>query len=132
MRVTKPRERWFNVPDDPDGARIKIRALTPGERQDIIDRAFVQEIEYKENSDGNMIPIMKQHTDTKYDREATLKKCVVGWEGLFDEDGSIFEFSVDNILRAAREIPGFGTFVNHCRKRIDKDFVEDEKDLEKN
>ena len=132
MRITKPRERWFNVPDDPDDARIKIRALTPGERQDIIDKAFVQEIEYKRDLSGNMTPHMKQHTDTKVDREETLKKCVVGWEGIYEEDGSVFEFSQENIIRASREVPGFGEFVNSCRNRIDKDFLKDEKDLEKN
>jgi len=132
MRVTKPRERWFNVPDDPDGAKIKIRAMTPGERQEILDNAFVQEVEYRQDESGEMRPHMKQHTDTKYDREATLKKCVVGWEGIFEADGSVFEFNEQNVVRASKEINGFVEFVNHCSKRIDQDFDDDEKELEKN
>jgi hypothetical protein len=42
MRITKITERWFDVPNDPDNARLKIKHLSPGEIQDIFDKVFIQ------------------------------------------------------------------------------------------
>jgi hypothetical protein len=132
MRISKPKERWFEVPEDPDEARIKIKHLSPGERQDIFDKVFLQEIEYETGEQGKMIPKMKQVTDRKTDREETLVKAVVDWEYFYDENGKPLECNVENIIRASREIEGFAEHVSECRQVLDSDIAEEEKELEKN
>ena len=132
MRISKPKERWFQIPNDPDNGRIKIRHLTPGERQDIMDLAYVQEIEYETDDEGNMTPKLKQSTNRKLDREETLMRSVVDWEKFFDEAGKPLKCTPENIVRASREIDGFAEHAHECRMKLEKDFEEDEKKLEKN
>jgi hypothetical protein len=132
MRITKPKERWFEVPDDPDGAAVQIRQLTPGQRQDIIDKAFVQQVTYHQGGDKKMKPIMTQKTDTRLDREQTIIKAVVDWKNFFDQDGAKLPCNPENIVRAIREIDGFAEFVADCRARLYNDLAEEEEDLEKN
>ena len=78
MRISKQVERWFEVPNDEDGARIKIRHLSPGEKADIYDQVFVQQINYEKDAKGSMNPKFSQETDKRLDRELTIKKSVVG------------------------------------------------------
>ena len=132
MRISKPRSRWFKVPEDPDNSRIKIKQLSPGERQDLFDKVFSQEIEYDIGESGKMMPKMKQATNNKLDRETTLTKVILDWENFFDRDGSPLECNEKNIIRASREIDGFTEFVTECRQKLDDDVNKEEKELEKN
>ena len=132
MRISKPKERWFKMPGDPDEGEVKIKHLSPGERQDIFDKVFLQEIEYETGEQGKMIPKMKQVTDRKTDREQTLVRAVKDWKNFFDEDGKPLECNEKNIIRASREIEGFAEFVAECRQTMDEHIFEEEKELEKN
>ena len=132
MRITKPTERWFTVPDDPDGAKVKLRQLTPGERNEIMDKAYTQEIEYEPGAAGKMVPKMKQINDRKLDREETVKKSVIDWESFFDEAGAVLPCNPENVLRAAKEIDGFVEFVNVSRVELEKAINEEGAALEKN
>ena len=120
------------MPGDPDEGEVKIKHLSPGERQDIFDKVFLQEIEYETGEQGKMIPKMKQVTDRKKDREQTLVRAVKDWKNFFDEDGKPLECNEKNIIRASREIEGFAEFVAECRQTMDEHIFEEEKELEKN
>jgi len=124
MRISKAVERWFPVPEDPDGARVKIRHLRPGEIQDIIDEVMVQEIEYQEPEDGGTgRPIIRQKNNRRKDREKTMQAAVVGWEKFYGRDGKALKCNADNILKAVREIDGFVEFVATCRDQLSEDIV---------
>lgn len=132
MRITKPRERWFNVPDDEDKGKVLIRQIPPGDRYKIMDKAFQQTIEYQQGEDGKLAPIMNQKTDRKFDREQTVLKSVLDWDNFFDQDGTKLFFNSENVLRAIQEIEGFVEFVNECREKLDEDLINEELELEKN
>lgn len=132
MRITKTIERWFDVPNDPDKARIKIRNLLPGERAEIFDKVFVQNINYKKNKKGDLEPVFSQNTDKEKDRDLTLTKAVVDWENFFDKDDKSLECNEENILRASREIEGFNILVTELREKIDEDIKQERKDQVKN
>ena len=132
MRITKPKERWFKVPEDEDNARVLIRQIPPGERHDIMDKAFKQSIEYHTNEEGALVPVMNQTTDRKLDREQTVLKSVSAWENFFDIDETLMPCTPENVLRAAREIDGFVEFVNESRQKLEKDITTEERELEKN
>lgn len=123
MRITKPEQRWFNVPADPDGASIQIKHLRPGEIQDIIDDVMVQEIEYNLEDGGNRRPILRQKNNRKKDREKTILACVVDWKKFYDANGKAMACTEDNVLRAIREIDGFAEFVGECRTRLTEDIT---------
>ena len=132
MRITKPIERWFDVPNDPDKAKIKITQLLPGELTDIFDEVFVQNVSYKKNEKGELEPVFSQATDKKKDRELTLTKAVVDWENFFDREGQPLGCDHENILRASREIEGFNTLVTELREKLAEDITQERKDQAKN
>ena len=104
MRIVKLNERWFDVPNDADKARIKIKHLLPGEISDIYDEVFTQEVSYKRDDDGKLEPIFSQKTDKKKDRELTLINTIVDWENFFDADGLPLECNKKNIRYKKREM----------------------------
>jgi len=127
MRLSKPTSRKFTYDRDPDGAWIKIRALLPGERTDILDNVFTQEIEYRPGEDGKPgNPVFKQTTDKKKDREKTFVARVEDWGKFFEEDGKTpMECTPENIIRAMREIEGFTEATNKFFEQLDEDLAKE-------
>jgi len=132
MRITKTTERWFDVPNDPDKAKIKIKNLLPGEVTDIFDEVFKQNIEYKKNEKGEFEPVFSQETDKKKDRELTLVKAIIAWENLFDRNDKPLECNEKNILRASREIEGFNELITELREKLAEDIKQERKEQVKN
>lgn len=134
MRIRRPLERWFTIPDeDPEKTEIKIKHLSPGELQDIMDSVIEQEIRYEPaDESGKIKPIVLQKNDTKRDRELTLLKRVVDWKNIYDEDGNPLECTPENIIRASREIEGFASFVNKKAEILAKDIKKEAEEQEKN
>ncbi len=132
MRITKVTERWFDVPNDPDKARIKIKNLLPGEVTDIFDEVFVQNINYKKNDKGKFEPVFSQVTDKKRDRELTLTKAIVDWENFYDRENKPLECNEENILRAAREIEGFNDLITELRETLSEEIKQEKEAQRKN
>jgi len=133
MKITKPTERKFFFENDPDEAWIILRYLNPGERADIFDAVFDQQVEYKKNKEsGELEPVFRQSTNKKKDRETTFIKSIVEWGNFFDEDGSVLECTKDNIIRAMREIEGFIQAVQEFRATMESDIAQEREDQEKN
>ena len=128
MKIRKPDERWFEV--DGDDAKIKIRALSPGERFKIYDAAYTQEVVYNGATDGS--PKLKQVTDKELDRLETAKAVIVDWEHIHDEDDNPMECSPENIVRAVNGIDGFMAFVRECMHTLDDDIANEKRGQEKN
>ena len=132
MRLRKQTERWFPVPDDPDGARIKQRPLTPGEDQDIIDES-AGSVEYQVDDAGRPVPIYKERKEQlRIRRELSLQKQVVDWEHVLDEDGSPLECTDENKVLVARSIPGFVETVLANARQLKADLAKEKKAKEKN
>ena len=132
MRISKVNERWFEVEGDPDKARLKIKHLLPGEVQDIFDKVFTQNIDYKKGKKGKMEPVFSQETDKKLDREMNISAVVVDWEKMFDRDGKEMKCTPENVIRAAREIDGFNELVNDFKEILAADIKQEQKDQKKN
>jgi len=132
MRISKIDERKFFVPNDPDGAWVKIKHLLPGETSDIFDQVFTQNIDYEKGKKGKMEPKFSQKTDKKLDRELTLKSVISGWGEFFDRKDQKMKCTPENIVRASREIDGFNEFINECRETLAKDIKEEQADQKKN
>ena len=132
MRITKITERWFEVPNDPDKARIKIKHLLPGEVSDIFDQVFVQNVIYKKNEKEDLEPVFSQTTDKKKDRELTLTKSIIDWENFFDRDDKPLKCNEENIIRASKEIEGFNILITELREKLAKDIEQERKDQIKN
>lgn len=131
MRIRKATQRWFKVPGDPDGAEILIKSLTPGERYEIFDKAFTQEIIYVGPDDKN--PQFKQINDKSADRMATAQAAVADWRNVFAEDGTTpLECTPENIELAVNGIDGFLSFVRECMRRLDDDIEAEREGQEKN
>jgi len=130
MRITKPAERWFDIPNDPDNGRLCIRQLTPGEISEIFDASMNQTISYVEK-DGKFEPNFQQTLDKKKDRELTISKILVNWQNMFDENGDVLEFSKENVIRAINEIQGFNELVGELRRKLDEEISKEKKSKKK-
>lgn len=131
MRIRRATERWFGVPNDPDEAKVLIKALKPGTLQQIMDESTIQRTEYAKQDDGNIEPKIITVTDFKKTRELPILNAVVGWENFYDDNGEM-EFSKDNLIRAIHEIEGFVEFITECRQRLDDDLQKEQGAQEKN
>ena len=127
MRIKKQTERWFEIPDDSDGASIKIKHLNPGEVSDIMDGVFKQTIDYRTDGDGKTQPEFTQETDKRKDRNETLLASVVNWKKFYDHEGKKLHFTPENVIRASREIEGFNELVTEFRVRLAEDIEKEKK-----
>ncbi len=132
MRIKKATERWFPCVDDPDGGKVLIRHLSPGERQDVSDKSMPSRIDYEADGDGNMKPIFSIEPNRTTERDLIYQKSIVGWEEFFDEDGEQLDYTQDNVLRAIREIEGFSEFIDECRRTLESDIKAEIEGQEKN
>ena len=132
MRISKPVERWFDVPGDPDGAKIKIKPLSPREVTDIYDQAFKQTATYAKGKDGKYEPTFSQETDKKLDRELTWTKSIVDWKNFYDHDDKPMKCTNANVIRAAGEIEGFATLIKELRDQLDLDIATEREEQRKN
>ena len=132
MRITKNIERWFDIPDDSDKGRLKIKHLQPGEAADISDKVFTPNISYKKDKDGNFEPSFSQVTNRKLERELILTKTIVGWKNFYDKEGKLLECTSENIIRASREIENFNELAAELREILATDLQQEREDQRKN
>lgn len=131
MRIIKAQERWFEVPNDPDRASVKIKQLSPGEIQDIFDEVFVQKVVYSTDLNGKLVPKVSQKTNKAKDRQLTLTGAIVDWKNFFDSEGRHLDCNNKNIMRAAREITGFAEMILEFRKKLAEDIAEENNNQKK-
>ena len=132
MRIRKPVERWFDVDNDPDNAKIKIKHLSPGELSDISNKVFKQKINYKKVGKDKFEPEITHDADSMKFKELTLMASVDGWENFFDDEGIKLECTPENILRASRGIEGFDESIDEFREILAKDIKTEQGEQEKN
>lgn len=139
-RITKTKERWFEVPGDPLKGRVKIKHLSPGELALINDKSFKKEMRYKagrgekDNKGKKLAPEVE--VDIKENpvafRELPIIKSVVAWENHLDEDDKEMECNKENIEKFIRNDDSFSTFINECREILAKAIAQEKKDQLKN
>ena len=138
MRIKKTVERWFDVPDDPDGGRLKIKHLTPGEKTKIFDKVFKQEINYKKikgkkGKKDEFEPTIIQKSNPGLIVKLTNIEAVVGWKKFFDENDLLMEeCNEENVTRAYDTIENFDELVTELREQLAKDIKQEEEDQRKN
>ena len=139
-RITKIKERWFEVPNDPDKGRVKVKHLSPGELALINDKSFKKEMSYKAGKGKKDDKGKKISPDVEVDikenpvafRELPIIKSVVAWENHFDEDGKDLKCTQENIERFIRNDDSFSPFINDCREILAKDIAQEKKEQLKN
>ena len=125
MRIYKPIERWFPMPDDPDKSEHLIRHLTPGEILDTVNDATEQETKYTIDDSENLVPEILSHTKSGEIPKAQFMLALAGWKNMFDENGKDLKFNEENKIRAMREIEGYLAFVTDCRNTLAADVVKE-------
>ena len=140
-RITKATERKFYLPDDRDKAWVMIKHLSPGEVQDIFDKVFTQEINYKKvkevlpnqtKAKDKFEPEFSQKTDKSLDRELTLTAAVTGWGNFYGMDSKKAECTPENIMAFSRELDGFTEFIAESREELAKQIKEEKEAQAKN
>jgi hypothetical protein len=118
MKLKKPIEEWFPIPDDEDGARVRVKHLSPGDVQDIVDETFKISPEFGGDAKGPGDVTVKSSYNQKLEREMTLTRVITGLENFFDEEGKPIERTDENVLLLSRKVEGFNEFVSKCRVKV--------------
>lgn len=134
MRILKDSARWFDVPNDSDNGRVKIKHLTPGELAEINDLSFKKTINYKsgKGKKTGYEPEVDIKENPEIYRELPIKKAVVDWENFYDKNDKPMECTPANIERAIRQIDGFTIFVTEARETLATDIAKEKNEQLKN
>lgn len=129
MRLQKEVETWFNVPKDPDKARLKIRYLNAGEKQvilqDVNDVSYlIREEDGQEKGEGQV----KQNGVRL--REEMVDARIVEWENMLDEKGDKLECNRENKLKFScldQFMTVFNKLVTELEKKVEADLKKEVK-----
>lgn len=121
----KPYSIWF---DYHDGARVEIKALTPGEKADINDLAVVQRVVMGPDKK----PITSVDVSAKTLRMERAKRAVVNFEGFEDEDGVAIAFTPENVAVLLEFVDGFQEFVAEKLVEVEDAKATHDEEAEKN
>jgi hypothetical protein len=109
-RVTSNTERWFEVPGDPDGARVLIRHLKPGAQREIEEAA--SKTVATGASDGQMALAVELNSVKRL--ALIVERAVVGWDGFYDQAGAAMPCNSANKTAALLEFEWFGPLVDQA------------------
>ena len=86
MRIGKEITAVFPVPNDPDGAEVTIRHLTPGQVEDVHEKMAAFRTTMRRVGD-RMEPEIQQNTNLGDRRYLFVTESVVSWKGFIDAKG---------------------------------------------
>lgn len=132
MRIFEELTAWFPVEGDPDGAKAKIKHLTPGEIQTISDQVNLIEREYRRGEDGEERLVAVSRYKEGLDQSLTARACVVEWEGFKGADGQALPCTPEHVARLLATNEDFWPFVSRCRAELRKRHLERKAALAKN
>ena len=114
-RLSGERVEWFDIPDDPDQGRIKIKHLKKGEVNDIEDQIELYQTMLRPDAEGTMRQEVRINPAKGDKRYAYLCAAVVDWEKVFGLDGKPMDCTDANKILLARDDESFGQFVGKIR-----------------
>jgi len=124
MRIIPERIETFEIPDDKDGAKLKVKYLNAGERQELLQA--VNDVKFVANKDGEE-ELSVTPNGVKL-REAVVIARVQGWEKMLDEKGKKLECNNENKILFSRQ-DNFMEILNKMIEQLDKMVSKDaEKD----
>jgi hypothetical protein len=135
MRLRQRNIRQVDIPNDPDGAWVKIKALSLNDIKRI--DSLANDIQMTTNGENGLDTTVKfdPYTRTKL----VVKECLVDWFGLYDEFDNEITYSkanIDKISSFEIEIGGeyvdFFTWVDNERVKFEKELKDKKSKAEKN
>ncbi len=123
MKLQKLTKAWFDLPNDPDGAKFEIKHLLAGEIAKIVEKTYKRRFEFRENEDGDLKPVPILVTNKTLEQELTVVAVITDWENHFDENGKILDCTDENKLRTCKELSEedfkiFLDFITDCREKL--------------
>ena len=126
-RISKPKEMWFEWPDDQLGGRILVRHLKEGDIVAIHSKCSSADTSYV---DGNSASVTSRH-DMGLERELVAVAAIAGWENFFDESGKPLECTAAHKRLFAME-DGFYGQLRKFRNELTRIVDEAEEKAKKN
>lgn len=117
-RLSGERAEWFEILDDPDLARVKIKHLKKGELNDIEDQVELYQTMLRPDDEGKMRQEVRVNPAKGDKRYAYLCAAVVDWENVFGVDGKPMDCTDANKILLARDDESFGVFVGKSRNAL--------------
>ena len=131
-RPTPPKEKWFPIPNDPDGAEILVRHLKKGDIEDIEDQANRLETVVRRDPSGapnEETRVARLKGDARY---LYLCAALRDWKHFFGLDGNPLECTDANKILMAREDEALGKFLVECRTLLAEEDAQEKETARKN
>lgn len=103
MKLTSKKSKKVFLPNDPDGAMVKIKYLKPGERQQIESQSSDVTLVAKDGEQSETV--VKFNPARK--RKLFLEALIESWEGFFDVKDNALSVTPKNIALVDKEMEGF-------------------------
>ena len=117
-------QKWFDVPDDCDGAKIKVKYLTPGQEQELELDAL--------NVSGSANAETEISFDINKKRQLIVKRTVSDWSEFYGRDGKESKCNAVNLLKALSEFDWFFELVEKSRNTLRTEVEGEQEEAEKN
>jgi len=126
MRIFKERTEWFDIPDDQDKGRLKIKYLNHGEQHRLVSGCVERNLVTNENTN-------KSETNNKHDDikliETAVDMRIVDWENIIDDEtGKKLECNKENKIRL-NDLNGFSVILKDMIDELEK-MVDTERERE--
>lgn len=123
MKLQKLTKAWFDLPNDPDGAKFEIKHLLVGEIAEIVEKTYKRRFEFRENEDGDLKPVPILETNNMLEQELTIVAVITGWKNMLDENGKTLDCIDENKTRICKELgeedfKAFLKFITDCRQKL--------------
>lgn len=124
---------WFDMPDDPDGARVCLRVMAIGILKKIHKETTSKKTEYKKLGRGRDYQRFEYDDPDEEKREQLLwDYCITDWEGIFDTDGTGLECTNENKIKLMNGSVEFALFIGNCLETLNMAQDKDREDEGKN
>lgn len=113
---------------DPEGGRVEIKLLNPGQKAKVAQAALRQRIVYDVDTKGMRT---EQDLNPQEEVETFSSLVVTNWENFFDGKKPL-QYTRQNVVKAVREIEGLAEFIRESYLKLESDVANELEEQEKN
>jgi len=126
MRIFKERSEWFDIPEDKDKGRIKLKYLNQGEQHRLVASCVTRDFVVNEKTN---ISESKSSPDEIRLIETAVDVRIIDWENIIDDvTGQKLECNKKNKIRL-NDLKGFSDILKDMIDKLNK-MVESEREQE--
>lgn len=124
---------WFDIPNDPESARVRLRVLDMDANKQIRSQTVAKGVVYKQLGRRQQVHRIEFDEIKDEDKRGELlwDFCIVDWENIFWDD-KLLPCNTENKLKLMNKSVEFATFIANCIEKLAEYEENQVKEAEKN